>query len=448
MSRLGHAVRLARLEGPAGIRDRLLDHCVAVRRRIACAASAQPRSTARVLHLLGTAPVPWLGGVQVQLLERRQARRNEEPFALLFRDGRTWSLRVEHARGCWQRRLTSAADPGRSAAEETDLPVAVSEAVDLLAPEVLHVENPAGFSVADLVALGSRPLPLVLSVHDFSLFCVHPHLLEHPSSTFCRYSRDADRCTRCLAADSSTATFPLERHRRLAAELLARSAVVTFPSAFLRDRHRDLFGIPLEHARVVPPSSPQGRSLPPAPRRPRARRGPWHIAIVGGAAVHKGSRVLDAILDAMTPEERRGWRPILFGGGDIRELARLRRHRHLRVRGYYRPGALPGLLRRRRCELALLLSIVPESYGLALDECRRAGVPVLAFDHGAVADRLRSSGGGWLVPPEEGAGGVLAALRAIARGETPGMPAPVAPPAAGVGFEQIYREAVGATAEH
>src|SRR6202035_736868 len=74
----------------------------------------------------------------------------------------------------------------------------------------------------------------------------------------------------------------------------------------------------------------------------------------------------------------------------------------MRIRGYYRAGSLPRLLRRDGVDLALLLSIVPESYSLVLSECRAAGVPVVAFDHGAVADRIRAEGGGLLVAPEEG----------------------------------------------
>jgi hypothetical protein len=35
---------------------------------------------------------------------------------------------------------------------------------------------------------------------------------------------------------------------------------------------------------------------------------------------------------------------------------------------------------------------------------------VIAFDHGAVADRVRKRGGGFLVPPERGAEGVLERL--------------------------------------
>jgi glycosyltransferase involved in cell wall biosynthesis len=75
-------------------------------------------------------------------------------------------------------------------------------------------------------------------------------------------------------------------------------------------------------------------------------------------------------------------------------------------------------------DLALLLSIWPEAYGLTLDECWRAGVPVIAFDHGAMAERVRRLGGGILVSPGEGAAGVARAVRQAVAGPAPAVPAP------------------------
>ena len=74
-------------------------------------------------------------------------------------------------------------------------------------------------------------------------------------------------------------------------------------------------------------------------------------------------------------------------------------------------------LREERVDLALLLSVWPETFSLTLSECRAAGVPVLAFEHGAIADRVHAEGGGVLVPLEEGAAGVDGALRRLLAGE-------------------------------
>lgn len=129
-----------------------------------------------------------------------------------------------------------------------------------------------------------------------------------------------------------------------------------------------------------------------------------HVALVGGVQAHKGALVFEEVVRRIRGE---GLRWSAYGGGDPELLARLRRL-PVRVRGYYRSGTLPRLLRRDRVDLALLLSIVPESYSLVLDECAAAGVPVLAFDLGAVGERLRS---GSLVALEEGAEGIARRIR-------------------------------------
>jgi glycosyltransferase involved in cell wall biosynthesis len=132
------------------------------------------------------------------------------------------------------------------------------------------------------------------------------------------------------------------------------------------------------------------------------------VAYVGSVKAHKGALLFEELVGRFP---KLTWS--VLGGGDPEILARLRRLPRVTVRGYYRAGSLPGLLRRRRVGLALMLSIVPESYGLTLDESLSAGVPVIAFDHGAVAARVRELGGGVLVSPEEGIDGVERCLRGI-----------------------------------
>lgn len=56
-----------------------------------------------------------------------------------------------------------------------------------------------------------------------------------------------------------------------------------------------------------------------------------------------------------------------------------------------------------RPHLAALLSIAPETWCHTLTECWAAGIPVLAVDRGAVADRIREHGGGWLVEDDPAA---------------------------------------------
>jgi glycosyltransferase involved in cell wall biosynthesis len=428
---LGVGWRVLRAEGPRAAAARALDRLADRRRGRAFALAPptwRPRERVPVLNLLPMPPARRLGGVPMQLLARLAAEEAHRPVALLapHRDG--WRLEVAAA---GERRAVALPGPSLSpiALAEPAIADLVQQAMERTGSELLHVEGLANVPLAALLALRPRLPRLVLSLHDFAAFCPRPHLLERPAERFCHYCRDLDRCGRCLASD-----WPLDggwqgQRRQLAGRLLQAADALVFPSRFLADTYRALFPELAEAAAetisgagrgtavatagydpprivVVPPAPWLPPVLPPAPPQRRVR----HLAYVGSVKPHKGAAVLAEVIERLatmgTGTEPR-W--TIYGGGDAALLARLRSLPGVQVRGYYRAGTLPGLLSRDGVDLALLLSTWPETHSFTLDECRAAGVPALAFDHGALGERLRD-GGGILVPPEAGAAGVAAAL--------------------------------------
>ena len=237
---------------------------------------------------------------------------------------------------------------------------------------------------------------------------------------------------------------------------LQRARAAIFPSPFLHDAYRNLApnlesyiiepGVGGASALLVrdvhPAASPGvvGASRLPSVRgaapltlndkSPRAER----IAFVGGVKPHKGGALIPSIIAGL-----RGLECHVFGGGDLDLLRPLRGRAS--VHGYYRAGTLASLLTRHGIGLAILPSIVPESFSLTLSECWLAGVPVIAFDHGAVADRIREHGGGFLAPLAEGADGIAQRVHAWRDGASVPMPSrvPTARDAA-VAHIALYRQ--------
>lgn len=361
---------MLRTEGLLAFRDRTLDRIAEARRRrsFSPAPPGWRPSPVPVLTISPTPPAPRLGGVQTYLL-----RKLDRDTALLYPERDGWRLEVQG------RSLTF---PG------------IEDAVQLVGAERVHVEGLAGLSPRSL-----RFPNLTIALHDFAAFCPRPHLLEKPALRFCWYSRDLARCGKCLRQDWDVDdAFQAERRAEFA-ELLASASELIFPSDFLRRTYNELFpGLPLERQKIVEPGQ--------ATAGPMGKRPVRHVAMVGGVQPHKGALVFEEVV-RLLPNLRFS----AYGGGDPELLVRLRRL-GVRVRGYYRHGTLPDLLRRDRVDLALLLSIVPESYSLVLDECVAAGVPVVAFDLGAVADRLPRLGAGTLVPLQVGAAGIAAVCSA------------------------------------
>lgn len=170
-------------------------------------------------------------------------------------------------------------------------------------------------------------------------------------------------------------------------ELLAVAKRVIAPSRFVLDEY-EVDGL------VVEP----GASL-----AQRAASSGQRVAYAGAVKPHKGGHLLNDL-------------PIddIFGGGDEELL----RNARARVHGYYRARTLPSLLAKNKIGLVVLPSIVPESFSLTLSESWLAGVPVVAFDHGAIAERICKHGGGWLAPLDSGAKGLNALIARWRGGET------------------------------
>ncbi len=312
----------------------------------------------------------------------------------------------------------------------------------------MNVEGAAGWTPSALRALAGRGFRLVLSLHDFALFCPRPNLVEEPQARFCGYSTEAERCRACLATAWCLPAGFVEGWRRESSALLSEADAIVYPSRFLLARHAALFpGGRGGLERVVEPVAPGVDAGAPAPgTRPVGREGAARVAFVGAFRPHKGARVFR---DLVSRREVAG-RPVawsVLGSGDA-TLSREIRRRGVRVVGHYRSGTLARRLREEGVDVALLLSVWPESYSLTLTECRAAGVPVLAFGHGAIAERIAADGGGVVAPVENGAEGIAEMLEKVLSGELAVPPlrgGPAGASARGAAAERagLYRALLG-----
>ncbi|HKR65640.1 MAG TPA: glycosyltransferase [Thermoanaerobaculia bacterium] len=274
----------------------------------------------------------------------------------------------------------------RLRAERTMREVALSR--DVRGARAIHLEGTSGIALDEVLRWIDSGVRVVVSVHDFSLFCARPHLIELPMERFCFYSRDLDRCERCLRQTWDVTRDAQLARRTQARRILESATGVIFASRFLLEQHRELFAPRAMNAAVVEPAL-DGEVVQTSGRG---------VAFAGSVQVHKGAHLL--------PDIARGRELHVFGGGDVTLLRALRRHPNLVIHGYYRAGTLPSLLARHDIGLVVLPSIWPEAFCLAMSEAWLAGASVAAFDLGAPAQRIREHGGGFLAPLDSGADGL------------------------------------------
>jgi Glycosyl transferases group 1 len=365
---LASAVRRARERTSEALRG------ASLRARGAFASGAD----AAILNVAASGVSLRLGGVQTQLMARLSAEESFRSVALLHPGVLDLSAPRRHARRIGH-----------------DLETGIREALSITGAQTVHFEGTSGVGLPGVLRLIESGIRVILTIHDFSLFCVRPHLLEEPMKRFCFYSQDFDRCYRCLRQSWQVSREEQHVRRTTGREILAAAAGVIFPSQFLLEQYRQLFALPDLAGEVLEPGVP---SADVQLRAGGARRA---IAYAGSVKRHKGAHLLPELVSLAGNVDLH-----VFGGGDEDLLRALRRVPGISVHGYYRSGELPSLLARHDIGLVILPSIVPESYSLVLTEAWLAGAVVAAFDLGAQAERIRRSGGGWLVPIESGAPGL------------------------------------------
>lgn len=410
--RLRVAWRVLRAEGAAAVRDRTADHLAETLRRRSYALAPpgwRPEEPIQVLVVSATPPVPWMGGVPTQLRTRLEAEARGRSVALLYPAGGAWRLEVRSGAERWFLEFPAAFEE------------AVRQAAERIGARAIHSDGLAGLPPEALLGLTREGVSLLLTLHDFAALCLQPHRVEKPELRSCPSCPDPARC---------------KSRRAVATDLLAAARAVVFPSEFMRRVHADLFpGLEGGHWRVLEPPIQSTVASPGPPPGPLN-----HVAFLGSVQPHKGSAIFRQIRQLAGA----GLRWSAYGGGDADELRELHRL-GVQVRGYYRSGSLPALLRRDGVDLALLLSIVPESHSLVLSECVVAGVPVAAFALGALADRVPLLGAGRLVPLEQGAEGIAAVLQEMRRDGPPMVPEEAShrltdPVSAAAGHLALYRE--------
>lgn len=233
-------------------------------------------------------------------------------------------------------------------------------------------------------------IPVVLSFHDYYYICPTVHLLDHRN----RYC--GGKCTPgdgvCAAPNGGSPLPHLKHNWVLTWRDHAREAfdavdafVTTTTSArsVYTSVFRELSEIPIqviEHGRDLKQVSDVRADPIPG--------GPIRLVVLGSLGVHKGAH----FLQELRRRDEEGRLEIHLLGSVPPEYAHLGR-----VHGPYDRDDVHRRLRSIRPHFVGLFSIWPETYCHTLTEAWSASVPVVASHLGALGERVRQHGGGWVV---------------------------------------------------
>jgi hypothetical protein len=134
------------------------------------------------------------------------------------------------------------------------------------------------------------------------------------------------------------------------------------------------------------------------------------VAVVLGAiGPHKGARMLEQVAEELAGTDIG---IVVIGYMDECNLPGWHRER-LFVHGTYQDTEVAALCRAYGARLALFPNRVPESFSYALSDLWAAGLPVVVPSAGALGDRVRAHGGGWVLPADFTARDMAALVRRV-----------------------------------
>jgi hypothetical protein len=281
----------------------------------------------------------------------------------------------------------------------------------------LHVHHLAGFGadaprwLADLA--NTIALPYDVTLHDYWAICPRIHLIgKH--GIYCGEPPVA-QCQRCVdTLGTRVGPVDVKEWRRDHAELLLRARRVFAPSHDVAER----FGRYVQRDILVRPHPEQPPMTAPASGpSPKANPGARRVAVIGAIGPTKGS----ALLLALARDARARRLPLYFVLFGHTDLTVIHRESHVTVTGEYADFDLARLLAENPCDLALFCSVWPETYSYTLSAALWAKLFPVAFDFGAMAERIRACGFGALLPTDlmTRPGAVNDALLALAKGDRP-----------------------------
>ena len=138
--------------------------------------------------------------------------------------------------------------------------------------------------------------------------------------------------------------------------------------------------------------------------------GKLNVAYLGGVTQAKGSGLLKQLIESGDDS----FRLFVFGEVGDRRVRIPASCRHIFFSGVYQKDDIFDLLRASRIDVALIPPVWAETFCYTLSEAWACQIPVIGTDIGAVGERIRETGAGWLVPRDVTGDGIRKLLARIA----------------------------------
>src|SRR5674476_280149 len=229
------------------------------------------------------------------------------------------------------------------------------------------------------------------TVHDYYSYCPQVSLTDH-NDRYCG-EQGIEQCRQCLQRHPAPGGESIDSWRARHARLLNRARYLITPSLDAALRMQRF--VPTAHIQVVPHASlyPRPTQHPQPCPRVLASGERLKIVVLGALSRIKGADTLEEVA-TLTAIQNLDLEFHLIGY-PYRSLRALPKSL-LTVHGGYQEKDLPQLLQSLQADAVWFPALWPETYSYTLSAALEAGLPIIAPNLGAFAERLQNRDWTWL----------------------------------------------------
>ena len=237
--------------------------------------------------------------------------------------------------------------------------------------------------------LQEKQMPYIVTLHDFYFTCPTILLLEN-GEKYCVDNEHRD-CKNCLNKVLGLDCNFTEEWRKLAGALLKNAKEVIAPTNSAKEIYNKFYSdvniTVIEHG-MNKEDFEEAKEIPKRTERK-------NIAFIGGLNNSKGLGYMKYLIEKVNNDEL-PYNIHLFGQAVEWEINMSKKN--YIFHDTYNRNEIAKLLKENNIDLVLLLAIWPETYCYTLTESAIAEIPVLALSYGALEERIKENGIGWLLP--------------------------------------------------
>ncbi len=353
-------------------------------------------------HVKTTQPV---GGTEMHAADLERMCSERYNVIVAARAGKKLGLTVHTAEGTFRLTKEIGETPDAFPFRNRGLREVWEWTAEAFGVSLVHVHHLLGLSLDIFDVCREKGIPLVVSLHDFFAVCPTIKLMD-PDNRTCLGAESPEKCRACLAEKCGVKHQPdyLNRWREQWGAALEKADVLITPSGAAKEIIGACYPALKERIRVIPHGTDSAEEVP-AGGEAAGHRG-LHVGLIGNNTIEKGSLIYREAIPGSGREIR--W----FAFGNL--TPRPERGK-VWISGPYQREALPGMLAEKEIDVICMLPVIPETFSYTLSEAWKGGIPVIGTELGAIGERIRETGAGWVLRRDDGAEELLSLLRRIAK---------------------------------